>query len=277
MKPNSEYKRTDRLLTVEGLNLDFGGKPILRNIHLSIDDIVRPNMAQGQIIALLGPSGIGKTQLFKCISGLMAPSSGKVLIRTEAFPTGGPVNPGEVGIVFQHYPLLNHRTVIENLYIAAGSTKKKRDDVHMLLKTFDLDSKANSYPFQLSGGQRQRISVIQQLVCSEHFVLLDEPFSGLDVLSKQKMMDLLLRISTVHEHNTLILTTHDIEAAVSIADTIWMLGYEKDSKGAQIPGATIVMKMDLIDRGLAWNPDVRSHPAFRQTCDGLYSAFKSFC
>ena len=263
------YTRAHRLLDIKNLNLEFNGNPILRNVNLHVDDIVRPNMEQGQVIALLGPSGIGKTQLFKCISGLMKPTSGTILIGEEQHEVHG----GEVGFVFQNYPLLNHKTVIDNLMLAANNAGKKKEEAIELLKQFGLDDKANMYPAQLSGGQRQRISIMQQILCSDHFLLMDEPFSGLDVLSKEKMMELILKISIIHEHNTIILTTHDIEAAVSIADTIWMLGFEKDEKGCYKMGATVLREVDLIDRGLAWNPNVRNHPNFRPTCDELYKAF----
>jgi len=268
MNMNRSYTRNDRLLTVENLNLDFNGNKILRNVNVKVDDIVRPGMNQGQVISLLGPSGIGKTQLFKCLSGLMRPTSGGVLVGKERKL----VEAGEVGFVFQNYPLLQHKTVMENLMLAANNAGKKKEEVTDLLAQFGLADKADMYPAQLSGGQRQRISIMQQILCSEHFLLMDEPFSGLDVLSKKRMMDLILKISTLHEHNTIILTTHDIEAAVSISDTIWMLGFEKKDN-AYLQGATIVREVDLIERGLAWNPNVEKHPNFRPTVEELYKSF----
>lgn len=266
---NRTYTRSGRLLTIENLNLDYHGNKILRNINLHVDDIHRPDLEQGQVVALLGPSGIGKTQLFNCIAGLLKPTSGAILLNENRHP----VTPGEVGFVFQNYPLMQHRTVLDNLLLAANNGGKTKDEVMHLLKTFQLDDKVKMYPDQLSGGQRQRISIMQQLLCSDHFVLMDEPFSGLDIVSKAKMMNLILKVSQVHEQNTLILTTHDIEAAVSIADTIWMIGYERDAKGSRIPGATIVKQVDLIERGLAWEPNVRHHHAFRKTCDELHDMF----
>lgn len=264
-----QYNRTNRLLTVDNLNLDFHGNKILRDINLHIDDLHRPGIHQGQVVSLLGPSGIGKTQLFKCLSGLMKPTSGAVQIGKERTP----VKAGEVGFVFQNYPLLEHRTIIQNLMLAANNAGKKKDEVMSLLTEFQLADKVDMYPAQLSGGQRQRISILQQVLCSEHFILMDEPFSGLDVISKQKMMDLITKISLLHEENTIILTTHDLEAAVSISDTIWVLGHAKDEKGNYKMGATVVEQMDLIERGLAWNPNVRNHPNFHKTCEELYTKF----
>lgn len=263
------YNRSGRLLTIEGLNVEFNGNKILRDINLHVDDVHRAGVEQGQVISVLGPSGIGKTQLFKCISGLMKPTSGTILLNKERTP----VTAGEVGFVFQHYPLLGHRTILDNLMLAANNAGKKKEDVMTLLTQFGLEDKVNMYPTQLSGGQRQRISIMQQILCSDHFMLMDEPFSGLDIVSKNKMMDLILKISVLHEHNTIILTTHDIEAAVSISDTIWVLGYERDANDTMKMGATVLKEMDLIERGLAWNPDVRHHPNFRSTCEELYSMF----
>ena len=269
MKP--QYTRSHSLLSIEGLSVSFGENLILRDVNLCVDDINREGLDQGQVVAVLGPSGCGKTQLFKCISGLMLPTTGKILLNEEKTP----VNAGEVGFVFQNYPLLAHRTIIQNLTLAANNSGKPRTEVDKLLAEFGLADKADCYPSQLSGGQRQRISIMQQILCSEHFLLMDEPFSGLDVVSKRKMMDLILQISTLHEHNTIILTTHDIEAAVSIADTIWVLGYEQDAAGNRKPGCTVVREMDLIERGLAWNPDVRHHSQFAPTVEELYHMFSN--
>ena len=265
------YTREHPLLTIEGLSVSFSNNLILRDVNLRIDDLQRPDMNQGQVVAVLGPSGCGKTQLFKCISGLMQPSAGKILLNEERKP----VTAGEVGFVFQNYPLLPHRTILQNLMLAANNAGKSRKEVDELLAEFGLADKVNNFPSQLSGGQRQRISIMQQILCSEHFLLMDEPFSGLDVVSKQKMMNLILQISMLHEHNTIILTTHDVEAAVSIADTIWVLGYEKDATGARKAGCTVVKELDLIERGLAWNPEVRHHSQFAPTCEELYHMFGS--
>src|SRR5256885_15235755 len=108
MPTSFAYERKQRLLTVSNLSLAFGDKTILHDINLQVDDIVRPNMEQGQVVALLGPSGIGKTQLFRCLSGLQQPTSGKVLVTEKLVP----VEAGMVGVVTQDYRLFLHRTGI---------------------------------------------------------------------------------------------------------------------------------------------------------------------
>jgi len=255
------YTIENRLLTVENLNLSYGDKVILRDININVDNIVRPNMNQGQCVALLGPSGIGKTQLFRCIAGLQRPSSGSVRIRDDKHE----VRAGEVGVVQQSYPLLQHRTILGNLQLVC----KDKEKIMGLLTRFGLEGHAQKYPVQLSGGQRQRVAIIQQMICSRHFLLMDEPFSGLDIIAKGKVCDLINEVNIVDEENTTIFTTHDLESSVMIADTIWIMGREEGK-----PGATIVKTINLIERGLAWDPNIEKNPAFIPTVLELKEIFK---
>lgn len=265
------YTRNKPLLTIKNLNLEFDGNKILRDINVQILDINRDRHSQGQIVSLLGPSGIGKTQLFRCIAGLNKPTSGGILVTEDQHP----VHSGDVGFVFQHYPLLQHRTVMSNLVIASEANNKTKEECETLLESFGLLDKANHYPSQLSGGQRQRVSIIQQFLCSDHFVLMDEPFSGLDVVSKEKIMHQIVKVAGMHDHNTFVLTTHDIEAAVEISDTIWILGRDRDEKGQIIPGARIVKEICLIDEGITWTKNVRDHPKFHEICEKIHKLFAS--
>ena len=255
------YRIGARLLTIEKLCLSYNA-PVLANVSESIDDLIRDELTQGQVVCLLGPSGIGKTQLFRCIAGLQAPSSGGVYLNGAKTA----VTPGEVGVVAQDYPLLPHRTVLGNLMVAA--IRKIRDEKEAqqrcmnLLAEFELSDKALAYPAALSGGQRQRIAIAQQLLCSSHFLLMDEPFSGLDPRAKGKVCETILKISTLDELNTTIIVTHDVEASITVADTIWLLGRDFDTQGKPIPGARIKFKYDLIERGLAWHQGIEQTPEF---------------
>jgi len=262
------YETHERLLTVDSLNLQYGDKIILRDINLHVDDIIRPGLQQGQVVALLGLSGSGKTQLFRCISGMQKPTSGQVRINDHKTP----VHAGEVGVVQQAYPLLQHRTVWSNLMIAADLHGRKdgKDEAEKFLDRFNLTEKKNAYPLELSGGQRQRIAIIQQLLCSNYFLLMDEPFSGLDLVAKQRVMDTIRTVSTANELNTVIFTTHDLESAVMLADTIWVLGSEKDK-----PGATVIKQIDLAAMGLAWAPDIEHDPLYWPTVLELRNTFMS--
>lgn len=259
------YKIEERLLTIENMSLKFGERTIFRDINLRVDNITRPNMEQGQVVSLLGPSGIGKTQLFRCIAGLNVPTTGNVLLSPEKVP----VKAGQVGVVFQNYPLLQHRTIWDNLKIAGAKANKSNEDINKLLALFELQDKAKMFPTQLSGGQQQRIAIIQQILCSEHFILMDEPFSGLDITMKKRAIELIQKVSTADELMTMIITTHDIQSAIEISDTVWVLGKEEGKEGS-----TVLKKFDLIERGLAWNPTVTSHPNFYPTLNEIAALFK---
>lgn len=255
------YQKAELIFKVQNLNLSYGEKQVLRDINVDVHNIIRPGVKQGQVVALLGPSGIGKTQLFRCIAGLQ-PFQGELSMFNK------PVHAGEVGVVQQAYPLMAHRTVWGNLMLAAHRKPERIAEAERLLAHFGLTDKKSFYPQQLSGGQRQRVAIVQQLVCSSHFLLMDEPFSGLDVVAKQRVMDTVRAVTTVHEHNTVIFTTHDIESAVALSDDIWVLGRESGK-----PGATVVKRFDLAAVGLAWANDVQRHPAFWPTVMELRELF----
>ena len=260
----SQYQKKERLITVDKVNLSYGEKVILRDVDISIDNITRPGMAQGQVVALLGPSGAGKTQLFRCMAGLQVPTSGSVKWVDRD------VRAGDVGVVQQSYPLLNHRTIWSNLMIATHGRIENKEKAESLLAHFGLSNKKNSYPLELSGGQRQRIAIIQQLLCSSHFLLMDEPFSGLDVMAKERVYTTIRDVSTTDELNTVLFTTHDIESAVSLADTVLILGKEKDKEGG-----TIVHKIDLAAIGIAWADNIQHHRLFAQTVLEIKEFFKT--
>ena len=120
----------------------------------------------------------------------------------------------------------------------------------------------------LSGGQRQRVAIAQQLLCSSHFLLMDEPFSGLDPLAKSAVCETLVDVSTTHELNTIIVVTHDIESAIRISDTLWLLGRNRDARGQPVGGASIQEIHDLAGMGLAWDPDIESRPRVPRTGGG---------
>lgn len=250
-----EYQVGEVLLKIENVNLEYQGNPVLKNVNAEIRNITRPGVTTGQIVGFLGPSGIGKTQLFRIMAGLNKPTSGRVSIGNNET-----VTPGQVGVVAQSYPLFEHRTVLSNLLLSAHQKEKDhqvaKDKVLSYLRDFDLIERRNLYPSQLSGGQRQRCSIIQQILCSEHFLLLDEPFSGLDLLMLEKTCSLLSRIANLHDLNTIVVVTHDVTAAASISDHIWLMGRDSDAGGQKLPGSRIIKEYNLIDRGLCYQPGI---------------------
>ncbi|MGC4045735.1 MAG: ATP-binding cassette domain-containing protein [Armatimonas sp.] len=144
----AEYSLKETLLKIEGVSLTLGGKLILRDVNAEVKNVVREGMQQGQVVGLLGPSGVGKTRLFRILAGLDQPDSGRVLLGAE----GKPVTRGSVGVVAQDYPLFAHRTVLSNLLVAAKQAGKSEKDCEDLLEKFGLAGHEKKYPAQLSGG-----------------------------------------------------------------------------------------------------------------------------
>jgi len=253
------HSKNELLIDVQNVNLTYD-KVILRDVNFQIHNIVRPGLNQGQVISLIGRSGIGKTQLFKILAGMVAPTSGEVKIGLDQHP----VQAGDVGVVAQNYILFNHRTVLENLKIAMRhntevATESEKDAlIADYADKFDLTEHLKKYPMHLSGGQRQRASIIQQVLTGNRFILLDEPFSGLDALMIDRVLNLLLQVSTLHELNTLVIISHDIENSLAVSDTAFILAREKDKEGA-----TITETLDLIKMELAWNPQIREDKNFQ--------------
>lgn len=258
---STDYKKDELLLKAENIGLRYGDKQILRDVNFEIHNIVRPNMTQGQVVSLIGRSGIGKTQLFKIVAGLIPPTNGRVTIDIDQHV----VKPGEVGIIPQNYILFNHRTIYENLKIGldfSGQKVTKTEEeaiINDYADKFDLREHLKKYPMQLSGGQKQRTSIIQQVLTGNKFILLDEPFSGLDILMVDKVIDLLIKVSTINEFNTLVIVSHDIENALAISDTAFIIANQLGKEGA-----TLTETIDLITLGFAWNKDIRQNAQFQE-------------
>lgn len=263
----------ETLLAIDNVSLRLGGSPVLAGVSFEVKDRLRPGATTGQLVGVLGPSGVGKTRLLRIIAGLDAPDSGQV-----RGPKGASLQPGSVGVVFQNYPLLRHRTIIRNLEIAGAagglSAKAGTERAKYLLERFGLTERARYYPAQLSGGQRQRVAIAQQLVCPRQLLLMDEPFSGLDPATLDEVIQLILEVANLHELNTIAVVTHDIRAALIVSDTLFMLGRERNQSGAPIPGAKVQASYDLVELGLAWRPDIELLPSFAPLEKEIKGRFK---
>jgi ABC-type nitrate/sulfonate/bicarbonate transport system ATPase subunit len=254
----------EELLVVDNVSKGFptdSGKmfPVLSNVSLRVHNIEH----KPQILSILGPSGGGKTTLLRIIAGLDQPDKGSV----SCHITGDGmrrVRVGDVGVVFQRYPLFDDRTVLKNLVEPARngglSKQQAREKALQYLEEFGLSKQTNSYPLQLSGGQRQRVAIAQQLIQERHYVILDEPFSGLDPNNIGNVIKLLSRVANQHTNNTFIIVTHDITSALIISDRVVLLGKPADADEKE--GAHIVKEYDLIKEGLAYHAGIEDMPRF---------------
>ena len=262
------YKES--ILTLRNISMQFGSEVVLRDISLDVLDVVRPGLSQGQVVGFYGRSGIGKSVLCRIIAGLLPPSTGTVTVASPPRP----VCPGDVGFVQQRYPLFDHRTLLDNLLVAAGrkhapaEAKARAED---FLTRFDLAPHRRKYPAQLSGGQRQRAAIAQQLLCSEHLIILDEPFSGLDIAMIDEVKKIIIEVTTLDELNTVVIVSHDLATTTALSDTLWLLGPERDAAGQCLAGATISKKhqYNLAEMGLAWQHGIQAKPEFVQLIEHL--------
>jgi NitT/TauT family transport system ATP-binding protein len=257
----------EELLTIENVSKGFrlnDGKElqVLSDVNLKILNIpVKP-----QIVSILGPSGGGKTTLLRILAGLDVPDSGKVAIKDAKSNSLRDVKIGDIGVVFQRYPLFDDRTVLQNLVEPAVngglSSADAKQKALQFLEDFELLKQASSFPVQLSGGQRQRVAIAQQLIQERRYIILDEPFSGLDPNNIANVIKLLQHVASQHTDNTFIIVTHDITSALIISDHVYLLGKPNDSAAGK--GAYFVKDYDLIAEGLAYNESIEDMPRFLQ-------------
>ena len=193
---------------------------------LPVLDDISLDLREGEIVALLGRSGSGKSTLLRCIAGLIAPTSGEVSYRGQAL---NGANPG-VAMVFQSFALLPWLTVRQNVELGLEAlgigALERRERAERAIDTIGLDGFESAYPKELSGGMRQRVGFARALVVEPDALLMDEPFSALDVLTAQNLRAELLRLWQQKDFPTkaMLIVTHNIEEAVILADRVFVLG-----------------------------------------------------
>lgn len=214
---------TDTIIAIENMYKSFKKAP---GQDLLVLDAINFNLKKGELVALLGKSGSGKSTLLRIIAGLIAPTQGKVIYR------GKPVTRPEPGIsmVFQSFALMPWLTVLENVELGleaqgVGREERRRRAIEAI-DIIGLDGFESAYPKELSGGMRQRVGFARALVVNPDILLMDEPFSALDVLTAENLKSDLLDLWEEKKTNTngILLVTHNIEEAVMLADRIIIFG-----------------------------------------------------
>ena len=221
------------MISAAAVRTESTGKPAIAVSHVSkvfsstgyerlqvLDDITLHFPAQS-VVAILGASGCGKSTLLNIISGLIKPDTGSIAI--NGVPTESFRDWRSISYLFQEDRLLPWRTALRNVEFAleAGNMLRSERRLRALdaLRLVGLENFANAFPHQLSGGMRSRVALARSLVLEPCILLMDEPFSKLDALTRAQMHDELLRIHQIKKM-TIVFVTHDVEEAVILADTV---------------------------------------------------------
>ena len=208
-------------IDIKNVNKSFKTKKtdhlsVLENINLHIDD--------GEFICLLGPSGCGETTLLRSIAGLDQPTSGEIIANGEKVTKPS----GDRAVIFQQYSLFPWLTVLQNVTFGLEMTNKGAKDENIAaaeryLTSVGLIDFKDSYPHELSGGMKQRVAIIRSLLNHSPILLMDEPFSALDMQNRHKLQEQLIGVWKRFE-NTIVFVTHDVDEAVYLADRIIIMG-----------------------------------------------------
>ncbi len=193
----------ETILEMRNIVKDYSGFKAVDNVDFS--------MHKGEIVAIIGPSGSGKSSLLRCINGLNTITSGEMELK------------GETGMVFQHFNLFPHMTCIENITYAPIKVKKmKKEEAYAkageLLKMVGLEFKADVYPAHISGGQKQRIAIARALAMEPELMLFDEPTSALDPEITGEVLNVMKQLA--EKHTTMIVVTHEMGFAKEVADRV---------------------------------------------------------
>ena len=220
MSDNGQEKQV--LFEIKQLCKSFGPTKVLDHIDATI--------RQGEVVVIVGPSGSGKSTFLRSLNLLEMPTSGEILFEGKEI-TDPKSNLNQyrqkIGMVFQHFNLFANKTILENMTLAPIKVLKKskaeaEKEAMELLARVGLAEKANAYPAQLSGGMRQRAGIARTLAMNPKVILMDEPFSALDPMTRAELQDEVHRLQ-LRFHKTIVFVTHDMDEAVKLADRICIL------------------------------------------------------
>ena len=205
-------------IEIKNINKSFHGRGLDHDIKV-LDD-VNLNIGDGEFVCLLGPSGCGKTTLLRLIAGLDQPTSGEVIADGEVVkkPSGDRV------VIFQQYSLFPWLTVLENVMFGLNLKKDRTKEENLkaaerYLESVGLIDFKDSYPHELSGGMKQRVAIIRSLLNHSPILLMDEPFSALDMQNRHMLQEQLIGVWKRFK-NTIVFVTHDVDEAIYLADKI---------------------------------------------------------
>lgn len=206
------------MIEVKGLKKEFDGLKVLNGIDYTI--------RQGEKIVVIGPSGSGKSTFLRCLNLLEEPSEGEIWF--DGIDITDPKNDinkmrQKMGMVFQHFNLFPHMTVLENITFAPVRLKMQtkaeaKENAMRLLQRIGLDDKANEYPNKLSGGQKQRIAIVRALAMNPEVMLFDEPTSALDPEMVGEVLDLIRELA--EEGMTMVIVTHEMGFAREVGTKV---------------------------------------------------------
>ena len=202
------------MVSIDSVTMAFGNFVAVQDVNLKVAD--------GEFLAIVGPTGCGKSTILNAIAGLLKPAKGTVSI------DGSPVTAvqNDIGYLFQQDALLPWKTAIENVEMGpmfrGVSAAERRDSAKKWLAKVGLKGFEDRYPHQLSGGQRKRVQMAQALITGPKVILMDEPFSALDIHTRHLMQNELLRLWQ-EEKRAVVMITHDLEEAIALGDRVVVL------------------------------------------------------
>ena len=202
------------MVSIDAVTMSFGNFVAVENVNLTVAD--------GEFLAIVGPTGCGKSTILNAIAGLLKPSHGKVSIDGKAVT--GVHN--DIGYLFQQDALLPWKTALENvelgpMFKGVDASDRRKSALNWLAKV-GLKGFEHRYPHQLSGGQRKRVQMAQALITGPKVILMDEPFSALDIHTRHLMQNELLRLWQ-EQRRAVVMITHDLEEAIALGDRVVVL------------------------------------------------------